>query len=158
MDTVMDHGLMSHQVERYFWGEGKVREQGKDQKRLLRSKDNGRGEKVNESTPSDGDFKESKLMKKEKVETPLRVLDVGSCYNPFGECERWQVGIILQLQISYSTACLRTEFNFKPNLCEKSTISISDHRFYQLTLPLPHLGESPIITAVVWCPAHFSQT
>ena len=97
MDTVMDHGLMSHQVERYFWGEGKVREQEKDQKRLLRSKDNGREEQVNESTSSDGDFKESKLMEKEKVETPLRVLDVGSCYNPFGECERWQVGHLVNL-------------------------------------------------------------
>ena len=24
--------------------------------------------------------------------TPLQVLDVGSCYNPFGEFKNWQVG------------------------------------------------------------------
>jgi len=122
---------VKEQVERYFWGEGKVREQGKDQKRLLRSKDNGRGEKVNESTPSDGDFKESKLMEKEKVETPLRVLDVGSCYNPFGECERWQV-----LPVDIAPATPRVQFCdfLSVELADETVIHERNHKTEVLSL------------------------
>ena len=81
------------QVESYFWANGEEREKKRDQKRLIRSQDNNREGEVIATGLLD---KSPDLLKRTNVEaksenTPLQVLDVGSCYNPFGEFENWQV-------------------------------------------------------------------
>ena len=87
------------QVESYFWGGGEAREERKDQKRLWRSEGNAREEWAVEKAPSNGDCNLDyetldRENRKDGEKAPLRVLDVGSCYNPFGEFEDWQVNII----------------------------------------------------------------
>ena len=87
------------QVESYFWGGGVEREARKDQKRLWRSKGNTGEEEASEKATSYGDCNlEDEILgkgnKKDAERCPLRVLDVGSCYNPFGELEGWQVKIV----------------------------------------------------------------
>ena len=91
-------------MESYFWGGGIAREKRKDQKRLWRSKGSGREEGVVEKAPSNGDcnLEDETLdpeQRKDVEKAPLKVLDVGSCYNPFGEFEDWQGKIIPQLLI-----------------------------------------------------------
>ena len=86
-------------MESYFWGGGIAREKRKDQKRFWRSTGNAKEEGVVEKTPSNRDCNlEDEILdpkNREDVEkAPLKVLDVGSCYNPFGEFEDWQVKII----------------------------------------------------------------
>ena len=81
------------QVESYFWADGEEREKKRDQKRLIRSQDNNREGEVIATGLLD---KSQDLLNRTVVEaksenTPLQVLDVGSCYNPFGEFENWQV-------------------------------------------------------------------
>ena len=81
------------QVESYFWADGEEREKKRDQKRLIRSQDNNREGEVVATGLLD---KSQDLLNRTVVEaksenTPLQVLDVGSCYNPFGEFENWQV-------------------------------------------------------------------
>ena len=81
------------QVESYFWADGEEREKKRDQKRLIRSQDNNREGEVVATGLLD---KSQDLLNRTVVEaksenTPLQVLDVGSCYNPFGKFENWQV-------------------------------------------------------------------
>ena len=89
------------QVESYFWGGGVEREARKDQKRLWRSKgDTRENEESEKATSSGGCNLEDEILGegngKDGERSSLRVLDVGSCYNPFGELEGWQVKIIQQ--------------------------------------------------------------
>jgi len=84
------------QVESYFWGGGVEREARKDQKRLWRSKgDTRENEESEKATSSGGCNLEDEILGegngKDGERSSLRVLDVGSCYNPFGELEGWQV-------------------------------------------------------------------
>ena len=80
------------QVESYFWGGGVAREARKDQKRLWRSQGNAREEGAIEKAIGNGDHNfEDKILEEGNRKDSLRVLDVGSCYNPFGELEGWQV-------------------------------------------------------------------
>ena len=81
------------QVESYFWADGEEREKKRDQKRIMRAQDNNREGKVIATGLLN---KSPDLLKRTVVEaksenTPLQVLDVGSCYNPFGDFENWQV-------------------------------------------------------------------
>ena len=81
------------QVDSYFWANGEEREKKRDQKRLIRSQDNNSEGEVIATGLLD---KSQDLLNRTVVEaknenTPLQVLDVGSCYNPFGEFENWQV-------------------------------------------------------------------
>ena len=81
------------QVESYFWADGEEREKKRDQKRLIRSQDNNREGEVIATGLLD---KSQDLLNRTVVEaksenTPLQVLDVGSCYNPFGAFKNWQV-------------------------------------------------------------------
>jgi len=84
------------QVESYFWGGGVAREERKDQKRLWRSTGNAKEEVAIEKATANGDCNlDNEILgegnRKDVEKAPLRVLDVGSCYNPFGELEGWQV-------------------------------------------------------------------
>lgn len=84
------------QVEHFFWGDGVEREAQKDQKRLWRSKGNATEEGAIKKATSyeDCNLEDETLgegNRKYAEKAPLRVLDVGSCYNPFGELEGWQV-------------------------------------------------------------------
>jgi len=93
---------VKNQVESYFWADGEEREKKRDQKRLIRSQDNNREGEVIATGLLD---KSQDLLNRTVVEakseiTPLQVLDVGSCYNPFGEFENWQV---LPLDIAPAT-------------------------------------------------------
>ena len=134
------------QVESYFWGGGVEREARKDQKRLWRSKRNTGEEEASEKANSCGDCNlEDEILgegnRKDAERAPLRVLDVGSCYNPFGELEGWQVKIM----------CIKVAQTIWNILYWPILLFMHDFRhcrFCQLTLPLPHLGESPIDTAV----------
>jgi len=97
---------VKNQVESYFWADGEEREKKRDQKRLIRSQDNNREGEVVATGLLD---KSQDLLNRTVVEakseiTPLQVLDVGSCYNPFGEFENWQV---LPLDIAPATPCVK---------------------------------------------------
>ena len=88
-------------MESYFWRGGVEREERKDQKRLWRSKGNtGEEEASGKATAYGGCNLEDEILGegngKDGERSPLRVLDVGSCYNPFGEIKGWQVKIIQQ--------------------------------------------------------------
>ena len=87
------------QVESYFWEGGVAREERKDQKRLWRSTGNAKEEVAIEKATANGDCNlDNEILgegnRKDVEKAPLRVLDVGSCYNPFGELEGWQVKIM----------------------------------------------------------------
>ena len=81
------------QVESYFWAGGVEREKKRDQKRLIRSQDNNRDKKEKSTGLLDKspDLLNRTVVEAKSENTPLQVLDVGSCYNPFGEFENWQV-------------------------------------------------------------------
>ena len=81
------------QVESYFWANGEEREKKRDQKRLIRSQDNNREGEVIVTGLLDKspDLLNRTVVEAKSENTPLQVLDVGSCYNPFGEFENWQV-------------------------------------------------------------------
>ena len=81
------------QVESYFWANGEEREKKRDQKRLIRSQDNNReGEVIaTEFMDKSPDLLNRTVVEAKSENSPLQVLDVGSCYNPFGEFENWQV-------------------------------------------------------------------
>ena len=72
-----------------------AREARKDEKRLWRSQGNAREEGAIEKVTANGDHNsEDKPQGEGNRKDPLSVLDVGSCYNPFGELEGWQVKIM----------------------------------------------------------------
>ena len=81
------------QVDSYFWANGEEREKKRDQKRLIRSQDNNREGKVIATGLLDKspDLLNRTVVEAKSENTPLQVLDVGSCYNPFGHLENWQV-------------------------------------------------------------------
>ena len=83
----------SIQVESYFWAGGEEREKKRDQKRLIRSQDNNREGEVIATGLLDKspDLLNRTVVEATRENTPLQVLDVGSCYNPFGHLENWQV-------------------------------------------------------------------
>ena len=86
-------------MESYFWGGGLDREARKDQKRLWRSRENAGDEEAIEKSNLNGDCNlEDEILGegngKDGERASLRVLDVGSCYNPFGELDGWKVKII----------------------------------------------------------------
>ena len=83
----------SIQVESYFWAGGEEREKKRDQKRLIRSQDNNREGEVIATGLSDKspDLLNRTVVEAKSENTPLQVLDVGSCYNPFGKFDNWQV-------------------------------------------------------------------
>ena len=88
-------------MESYFWRGGVEREARKDQKRLWRSKGDTIENEESEKATAYGDCNlEDEILGegngKDGERSSLRVLDVGSCYNPFGELEGWQVKIIQQ--------------------------------------------------------------
>merc|ERR1712013_105577 len=97
---------VKNQVESYFWADGVEREKKRDQKRLIRSQDNNREEKVKATGLLDksSDLLIRTLVEAKSENTPLQVLDVGSCYNPFGEFKNWQV---LPVDISPATPCVK---------------------------------------------------
>jgi len=84
------------QVESYFWGGGVAREERKDQRRLWRSTGKIKDDSAIEKTTANGDCNVANEIlgegnTKDLEKAPLRVLDVGSCYNPFGDFEGWKV-------------------------------------------------------------------
>ena len=87
------------QVESYFWGGGVAREERKDQRRLWRSTGKIKDDSAIEKTTANGDCNVANEIlgegnTKDLEKAPLRVLDVGSCYNPFGDFEGWKVNIM----------------------------------------------------------------
>jgi len=118
------------EVESYFWGGGEAREERKDQKRLWRSEGNAREEWAVEKAPSNGDCNLDyetldQENRKDVEKAPLRVLDVGSCYNPFGEFEDWQV---LPVDIAPATPCVRFCDFLSVELAAETLIQERNHK------------------------------